>query len=392
MDSAAAGSGRPLRALTVFGTRPEAIKMAPLVRALEAAPGFDSRVCVTAQHRTMLDHVLELFELTPHHDLDLMRDRQTLPHLTAAALTGLSEVLESERPDIVLVQGDTTTTLAGALAAFYAGIPCGHVEAGLRTGDLAAPFPEEANRLLTDRLASFYFVPTSRCRDALLAEGLPAERIWQTGNTVVDALLWIRDRLRQVPLEQDRKVFGSAYPAIARGDDPIVLITGHRRESFGTGFRNICRALHTLATKHPAVHWVYPVHLNPQVQEPVRRHLSNLPNVHLLEPLTYAPFVRLMDRCTFLLTDSGGVQEEAPGLGKPVLVMREVTERQEGVDAGTARLVGTDPDRIVREAKRLLRDPEAYTAMSQAHNPYGDGRAAERIVEALAEALGRSPS
>ena len=378
---------RRLRALSIFGTRPEAIKMAPVVRALESASGFTSRVCVTAQHRGMLDQVLELFELRPHHDLDLMRDRQTLPQLTAAALTGLSEVLAVERPDVVLVQGDTTTTLAGALAAFYADIPCGHVEAGLRTGQLAAPFPEEANRLLTDRLATFHFAPTRRCRDALLAEGLSAERIWQTGNTVVDAMLWVRDRMRGTPIERYRDVLAGAFPAIAESEAPVVLVTGHRRESFGDGLRGICRALRSLAESHSGVHWVYPVHLNPQVQEPVRRRLSGLPNVHLIAPLAYAPFVRLMDRSTFILTDSGGVQEEAPGLGKPILVMREVTERSEGVEAGTAKLVGTDPERIVAEADRLLSDPLAYEAMSQAHNPYGDGRAAERIVAALAATI-----
>ncbi len=372
----------PRRVLTILGTRPEAIKMAPVVRALEAAEGFDSRLCVTAQHRGMLDQALELFELVPDHDLDLMRDRQTLPSLTARALTGLSRVLDNERPDIVLVQGDTTTTFVGALAAFYAGIPTGHVEAGLRTGDLASPFPEEANRLLTDRLASYYFVPTERCRQALADEGVPAERVWLTGNTVVDALLWMRDRVAQTPLETDREALGSAYSCLA-DEAPLVLVTGHRRESFGNGFRRICHALKTLAEKHPEVEIVYPVHLNPEVQEPVRRTLSDLANVHLLPPLAYPPFVRLMDRCSFILTDSGGVQEEAPALGKPVLVMREVTERPEGVEAGTARLVGTDPERIVSEAERLLSDSDAYRAMSRAHNPFGDGRAAERVVEAL---------
>ncbi len=360
--------------------------MAPVVRALRAAEGFESLLCVTAQHRDMLDQVLELFELEPDHDLDLMRDRQTLPSLPARALTGIAGVLEAERPDVVLVQGDTTTAFAGALAAFYAGVPSGHVEAGLRTGDLAAPFPEEANRLLVDRLASFYFVPTEHCRRALAAEHVPAERVWLTGNTVVDALLWVRDRVRRAPLEHHRDALGSAYPTVA-GEMPMVLVTGHRRESFGAGFQRICRALRTLAEKHPEVEIVYPVHLNPEVQEPVHRTLCDLPNVHLLAPLAYPPFVRLMDRCTFILTDSGGVQEEAPALGKPVLVMRAVTERPEGVEAGTARLVGTDPRRIVAEAERLLADPGAYRAMSKAHSPFGDGRAAERIARALASAL-----
>ncbi len=361
--------------------------MAPVVRALEASERFESRLCVTGQHRAMLDQVLELFELEPHHDLDLMRERQTLTALTARALTGISGVLEAERPDVVLVHGDTTTTLAGALASFYAGIPSAHVEAGLRTGDLAAPFPEEANRLLTDRLASFYFAPTERCRTALAAEGVSPERIWLTGNTVVDALLWVRDRLRSIPLEHDRDALGSAYLAVA-GGNPLVLVTGHRRESFGEGFGRICRALKTLAEKHPEVEIVYPVHLNPEVQEPVRRTLSGLPNVHLLAPLAYPPCVRLIDRCRFILTDSGGIQEEAPALGKPVLVMRLLTERPEGIEAGTARLVGTDPERIVGEAERLLTDRGAYRAMSKAHNPFGDGRAAERIARALASVFG----
>lgn len=372
------------RILSIFGTRPEAIKMAPVVRAIEAYPGLESRVCVTAQHRAMLDQVLDLFELVPDLDLDLMRPGQTLPELTARALTGLAQVLDEERPDLVLVQGDTTTAFAGALAAFYAGIPTGHVEAGLRTGDLGAPFPEEANRLLTDRLASLHFAPTARARDALLAEGILPNTIWLTGNPVVDALLWVRDRLKSRPLVGDRAELGSAFEIVAEAENPVVLVTGHRRESFGEGFRRICRALRTLAESHPELHLVYPVHLNPQVQQPVRRHLEDLPNLHLLAPVSYAPFVRLMDRATLVLTDSGGVQEEAPALGKPVLVMRDLTERQEGVDAGTARLVGTDPERIVAEVERLLQDPDAYSAMSRAHNPYGEGNAAERIVEVLA--------
>ncbi len=360
--------------------------MAPVVRALKAAEGFEAPVCVTAQHRDMLDQVLELFELEPDHDLDLMRERQTLPSLTARALTGVSHVLEAVRPDAVLVQGDTTTAFAGTLAAFYAGIPCGHVEAGLRTGNLAAPFPEEANRLLVDRLASYYFAPTERCRRSLAGEGVPEERIWLTGNTVVDALHQVRDRVRATPLAEDRDALATAYPAVA-GKAPLVLVTGHRRESFGDGFRRICEALRILAEHHPEVEIVYPIHLNPQVQEPVHRTLSAVPNVHLLAPLAYPTFVRLMDRCNFILTDSGGVQEEAPALGKPVLVMREVTERPEGVEAGTARLVGTDPERIVAEAERLLTDRAAYRSMSKAHNPFGDGQAAERIVRALASAL-----
>ncbi len=361
--------------------------MAPVVRALAADGRFLSRVCVTSQHRGMLDQVLELFELVPDHDLDLMRPRQALDALTARVLSGLSPVLAAERPDAVLVQGDTTTTFAATLAAFYAGIPVGHVEAGLRTGDLRAPFPEEANRLLADRIATFFYPPTPRCRDVLLAEGHPAGNVHLTGNTVIDALLWMRDRLRQIPVERHRDALGDAYGPVRDPGVPLILVTAHRRESFGEGFRGICRGLRRLAEQRPELQLVYPVHLNPQVREPVRGSLSDLPNVHLPEPLAYAPFVRLLDRATLVLTDSGGIQEEAPGLGKPVLVLRETTERPEGVEAGTARLVGTDPERIVAETERLLDDADAYRAMARAHNPYGDGRAAGRIVDALAEGL-----
>jgi len=383
---------RLIRTLSIFGTRPEAIKMAPIIHALEARDDFESRVCVTAQHRDMLDQALDLFELRPDHDLDLMRDRQTLPELTAAALTGLSHVIDIERPDVVLVQGDTTSTLAGALSAFYARIPIGHVEAGLRTGNFAAPFPEEANRHLTDRLSTFHFAPTDRCRDALLAEGLAAERIWLTGNTVVDALQWVRERIGaeapKVAHQGRRKAFGSAAEIIAYEQSTLILVTGHRRESFGDGFRSICRALASLAETYPKVHFIYPLHLNPNVQATVRSELSAQPNIHLLEPLSYVDFVYLMDRANIVLTDSGGVQEEAPALGKPVLVMREVTERSEGIEFGNAKLVGTDSERIVVETSRLLDEPDAYAAMSRARNPYGDGKAARRIVEALASVMG----
>lgn len=378
----------PIRVLSVFGTRPEAIKMAPVVRLLAADPRFDGRVCVTAQHRDMLDQVLRLFKIQPDHDLDLMQPGQHLHDLTARVLTGLRPVLEAERPDVVLVHGDTTTTLATTLASFYSHVPVGHVEAGLRTGSLDAPFPEEANRVLADRLCRFHFAPTARSRDTLLHEGHAADGVFVTGNTVIDALLWVRDRVAQEPVEAMREHLGSAWPAFLDGATPMVLVTGHRRESFGEGFFNICEALRTIAQRHPEVAVVYPVHLNPNVQEPVRRVLTGVPNVHLLPPMDYAPFVRLMDRSTFILTDSGGIQEEAPSLGKPVLVMRAVTERPEGVDAGTVRLVGTDVDRIVGESERLLGDPSAWDAMKRAHNPYGDGRAAERIAEALAARLG----
>ena len=374
----------PLRVLTVFGTRPEAIKMAPVVRALDADPRFTGRVCVTAQHRDMLDQVLHLFQIEPHHDLNLMRPGQSLHGLTARVIEGLQPVLEAERPDVVLVHGDTTTTLAATLAAFYSRVPVGHVEAGLRTGDLDAPFPEEANRVLADKLCRYFFPPTPRAAEALRAEGVPEGRITVTGNTVIDALLWVRDAARGRPWGAEGAVYGGLAPFLPREDVPVVLITGHRRESFGQGFRDICGALRRLAQRFPGAQWVYPVHLNPQVQAPVREILSDLPNVHLLPPLDYLPFVRLMDRAALILTDSGGVQEEAPSLGVPVLVMRAVTERPEGVEAGTVRLVGTDPDALVAETSRLLTDGAAADAMRRAHNPYGDGRASARILDALA--------
>lgn len=378
---------QPIRVLTVFGTRPEAIKMAPLVQALEADPRFDSRLCVTAQHRDMLDQVLGLFELQPDHDLDLMKPGQNLFDLTGRILMGMRPVLEKEQPAVVLVHGDTTTTLAATLAAFYARVPVGHVEAGLRTGDLSAPFPEEANRVLADRLCSFLFAPTQRSADVLIGEGCPEEQVVVTGNTVIDALLWVRDRALQIPIEEFRLSLGSAFEAVAEPNRRIILITGHRRESFGGGFERICGALRTIAQRHPDVSLVYPVHLNPNVQGPVYRTLADVPNVHLIPPLDYLPFVRLMDRSHFILTDSGGIQEEAPSLGKPVLVMREVTERPEGVDAGTVRLVGTDSDRIVAESERLLTDSDFFETMRRAHNPYGDGQASRRILDALARSL-----
>ncbi len=371
-----------VRVLSVFGTRPEAIKMAPVVHALDAADGIDSRVCVTAQHRDMLDQVLEAFQIRPHHDLDVMLHGQDLFDVTSRCLLGLRGVLREERPDVVLVHGDTTTCLAGTLAAFYERVPVGHVEAGLRTGDLTAPFPEEANRVLADQLCALHFAPTERSRQVLLDEGLPAAGIHVTGNTVIDALLWMRDRVRQRPLTEFEKAYGSATEIVA-GNAPIILVTGHRRESFGGGFEDICTALRRIATSHPGVHIISPVHLNPNVQRPVRSHLSDLPNVHLLHPLEYAPFVRLMDRATIILTDSGGIQEEAPSLGKPVLVMRRTTERPEGVEAGTVELVGTDPDRIVERTQHLLTDSAAYAAVQGAHNPYGDGQASTRIVDVL---------
>jgi UDP-N-acetylglucosamine 2-epimerase (non-hydrolysing) len=372
------------KVLAVFGTRPEAIKMAPVVRAIEDAAGLDVRVCLTAQHREMLDQVVRLFSLPVHHDLDLMRPNQDLADLTARVLTGVRGVIAQERPDLVLVHGDTTTTLGAALAAFYQGVPVGHVEAGLRTGDMTRPFPEEANRVLTDRLSTLFFAPTAQSAATLRAEGAPAERVYVTGNTVIDALLDVRSRVARRSVEDFASALGPDGARVV-GSDRIVLITGHRRESFGEGFESICSAIASLAGRYPEVLFVYPVHLNPQVQRPVRERLSGMANVVLLPPLDYEPFVWLLDRSTMVLTDSGGLQEEAPGLGKPVLVMRDVTERPEGVLAGTVALVGTSEARIVDGVAQLLDDPARYERMSRAVNPYGDGLASGRIVSAIKE-------
>ena len=369
-----------LRVLSVLGTRPEAIKLAPVITRLAQTPGVVSLVCATAQHRQMLDQVLALFEIVPDYDLDLMRPGQDLFDLTARVLTAMKPVLEKAKPDILLAQGDTTTCLAASLAAFYAGVPIGHVEAGLRTGDMAAPFPEEANRVLVSRLARLHFAPTKKAEDNLLAEGTRPETIFVTGNTVIDALLSVRD-----------KAAGAAGAGVL--DDGLkrdwqagkhrVLITGHRRESFGGGFESLCAAIRELAERHPDWRFVYPVHLNPNVQEPVGRILGGLSNVALIEPLEYLPFVWLMDSADVILTDSGGIQEEGPSLGKPVLVMRAVTERPEAVEAGTVMLVGTERAKIIEGMERVLLDRELYRRMSRAHNPYGDGKAAGRIADIL---------
>ncbi|ELQ6263992.1 UDP-N-acetylglucosamine 2-epimerase (non-hydrolyzing) [Cronobacter malonaticus] len=369
-----------MRVLTVFGTRPEAIKMAPLVHALAQDPAFDTRVCVTAQHRQMLDQVLNLFSIVPDYDLNIMKPGQGLTEITCRILEGLKPILTEFRPDVVLVHGDTTTTIATSLAAFYQRIPVGHVEAGLRTGDLYSPWPEEANRTLTGHLAMYHFAPTERSRQNLLRENIPDARIFVTGNTVIDALIAVRDRvLADEPL---RLRLETQYPFLD-GDKKMILVTGHRRESFGEGFEQICRALADIAAQNRDVQIVYPVHLNPNVTEPVNRILGHVENVVLIEPQEYLPFVWLMNHAWLILTDSGGIQEEAPSLGKPVLVMRETTERPEAVEAGTVRLVGTDTQRIVAEVTRLLHDEAAYQAMSHAHNPYGDGQACERILHAL---------
>lgn len=369
-----------MKVLTVFGTRPEAIKMAPLVHALAQDGEIDARLCVTAQHREMLDQVLQLFAIVPDYDLNIMRPGQGLTEITSRILEGLKGVFTEFRPDVVLVHGDTTTTFAASLAAFYHRIPVGHVEAGLRTGDLYSPWPEEANRTLTGHLATWHFPPTETARQNLLRENLPAARMFVTGNTVIDALFWVRDRV--LSDEQLRNGLATRYPFL-EADKKLILVTGHRRESFGDGFERICSALADIARRHPEAQIVYPVHLNPNVSEPVNRILSDIDNVVLIEPQEYLPFVWLMDRAWLILTDSGGIQEEAPSLGKPVLVMRDTTERPEAVDAGTVRLVGTDTQKIVREVTRLMTDEEAYQSMSRAHNPYGDGLACERIVQAL---------
>ncbi|EKM0529025.1 UDP-N-acetylglucosamine 2-epimerase (non-hydrolyzing) [Cronobacter turicensis] len=369
-----------MRVLTVFGTRPEAIKMAPLVHALAQDPAFDTRVCVTAQHREMLDQVLHLFSIVPDYDLNIMKPGQGLTEITCRILEGLKPILTEFRPDVVLVHGDTTTTIATSLAAFYQRIPVGHVEAGLRTGDLYSPWPEEANRTLTGHLAMYHFAPTELSRQNLLRENIPEARIFVTGNTVIDALIAVRDRV--MADESLRLRLETQYPFLD-GDKKMILVTGHRRESFGEGFEQICRALADIAAQNRDVQIVYPVHLNPNVTEPVNRILGHVENVVLIEPQEYLPFVWLMNHAWLILTDSGGIQEEAPSLGKPVLVMRETTERPEAVEAGTVRLVGTDTQRIVTEVTRLLHDEAAYQAMSHAHNPYGDGQACERILHAL---------
>jgi UDP-N-acetylglucosamine 2-epimerase (non-hydrolysing) len=372
-----------LKILTVFGTRPEAIKMAPVIKALEKQPDrFESLVCVTAQHRQMLDQVLELFAIRPAYDLNIMKPGQDLFDITCNVLLGLKPVLEKERPDIVLVHGDTTTTMAASIASFYCRTRVGHVEAGLRTHDKFAPFPEEINRRVTGAVADLHFAPTDASRQNLLREGVAAGAIFVTGNTVVDALLAVSERIKSDPAVAGR--FGREFSFL----DPakrLILVTGHRRENFGTGFEQICHALADIALAYPDVEVLYPVHLNPNVQEPVRRILGRvgLDNVHLIEPVDYLPFVYLMNRSYLIITDSGGVQEEAPSLGKPVLVMRETTERPEAVVAGTVKLVGTNQERIVAEAALLLNDGDAYRAMSLAHNPYGDGQAAGRIIEVL---------
>ena len=371
--------------LLVFGTRPEAIKMAPLYHALRAFPEqFDAKICVTGQHRQMLDQALRVFDVTPDIDLNLMKPSQDLYDVTASVLLGMRDVLLVHRPDALLVHGDTTTTLAAAMAGFYAGVPVGHVEAGLRTNDLQAPFPEEFNRQVASKLTRWHFAPTKSSKQNLMHEGVNEERITVTGNTVIDALFWVRNRIDSDVSRRDRLTnLLNEQLSFSWQTERFLLITGHRRENFGDGFLQICEALKSLATRYPNIHLVYPVHLNPNVRDPVKSNLVNLPNIHLIEPLDYEPFVYLLNHSYIVLTDSGGLQEEAPSLGKPVLVMRNMTERPEAIEAGTVILVGTDRDCIVAHATELLENDATYDRMSRAHNPYGDGYASYRIVDVL---------
>lgn len=369
-----------MKILTVFGTRPEAIKMAPLVKMLAGRANIESRVCVTAQHRQMLDQVLELFEITPDYDLNIMKQGQNLSGITCEILTRMEPVLVEFQPDLVLVHGDTSTTFAATLAAYYQRTAVGHVEAGLRTGNIYSPWPEEANRKLTGALANLHLAPTELSRNNLLREGIDQETVHVTGNTVIDALLWVKSKLQSDQgLSQSLR---DRFPFL-RDEARLVLITGHRRENFGDGFERICEAIRTLAEKFTDVDFLYPVHLNPNVRDPVGRILQGLANIHLIEPQDYLPFVYLMTRSHIILTDSGGIQEEAPSLGKPVLVMRDTTERPEAVAAGTVKLVGTDSQKIIEAVSKLLTNDIEYNRMSFSHNPYGDGKACDRIVNII---------
>ena len=380
------------KVMLVFGTRPEAIKMAPLVKEFQNHPeSFETIVCVTGQHRQMLDQVLQIFDITPDYDLNIMKQGQDLYDVTSRVLTGMRDVLKEVQPDVVLVHGDTTTSTAAALAAFYQQIPVGHVEAGLRTHNIYSPWPEEMNRQITGRIATYNFAPTPLSKQNLLCEAVAEESITVTGNTVIDALYWVVDKIKNdaslnAELEDILKTAGYDVNRLT-GGKKLVLITGHRRENFGNGFINMCTAIKDLTQKYPDVDFVYPMHLNPNVRKPIHEvfgeDLSDLGNMFFIEPLEYLSFVYLMEKSTIVLTDSGGIQEEAPGLGKPVLVMRDTTERPEALDAGTVKLVGTDYVKIVNEVSALLDDEEAYEKMSKAVNPYGDGLACGRIVNTL---------
>lgn len=374
-----------LKTLCIFGTRPEAIKMAPLALSLAADDRFDAKVCVTGQHREMLDQVLDLFELKPDFDLNIMKPGQDLTDVTTSILQGLKSILSEDKPDIVLVHGDTTTTFAATLASYYQQIPVGHVEAGLRTGNIYSPWPEEANRKLTGALTTLHFAPTETSAINLKREGVAEKSIHVTGNTVIDALLEV---VAKLDTKQELQERFKAQFAFLPDEQRIVLVTGHRRESFGGGFERICQALIETARAFPDIQIVYPVHLNPNVREPINRLLAGINNIHLIEPLDYLPFVYLMNRSFLILTDSGGIQEEAPSLAKPVLVMRDTTERPEAVEAGTVKLVGTNIAIMTTELKKLLTDQDYYNSMAFAHNPYGDGHACDRIKDALLVALG----
>ncbi|MFL7042665.1 non-hydrolyzing UDP-N-acetylglucosamine 2-epimerase [Vibrio cyclitrophicus 1F53] len=366
--------------LTVFGTRPEAIKMAPLVHALEADERFEAKCCVTAQHREMLDQVLELFEITPDYDLNLMKAGQTLNEVTARILLELKSVLAEFKPDVVLVHGDTATTFAASLAAYYEQIAVGHVEAGLRTGNIYSPWPEEGNRRLTGALTKYHFAPTTTSKENLLKENFNPEDIYVTGNTVIDALLMVKNKIDS---DKDLNATLAAQFPFLDENKKLILVTGHRRESFGGGFERICEALATTARAHPETQILYPMHLNPNVREPVNRILAGIDNIYLIEPQQYLPFIYLMSKAYIILTDSGGIQEEAPSLGKPVLVMRDTTERPEAVAAGTVKLVGTNVNTIASSLTTLLTNKEKYDEMSVAHNPYGDGKASKEILDRL---------
>lgn len=373
-----------MKIMLVFGTRPEAIKMAPLVLAMKAHPEIDVKVCVTAQHREMLDQVLDLFEIVPEYDLNIMSSGQGLTEITSRILVGLKPIFEDEKPNVVLVHGDTSTTFSASLAAFYQQIPVGHVEAGLRTGNLLSPWPEEGNRKLTGAIANMHFAPTATSEANLLAESVQPESIFITGNTVIDALLWVKTKISDDHSFQAE--LASLFPW-RNTKQRMVLITGHRRESFGDGFEHICKAIADSALAFPDVQFVYPMHLNPNVRQPVNKYLSKIDNIILIEPQDYLPFVYLMVQSDIILTDSGGIQEEAPSLGKPVLVMRDTTERPEAVEAGTVKLVGTSVVNITSALYKLLTDRSEYELMSRAHNPYGDGKACEKIIIALMDAL-----
>ena len=391
--------------LIVFGTRPEAIKMAPLVKEFQRYPqSYRTFVCVTGQHRQMLDQVLDVFDLCPDYDLNIMSPGQDLFDITSKVLLGMRDILKETQPDVVLVHGDTTTSMAVALASFYQQVKIGHVEAGLRTYNLQSPWPEEMNRQMTDRICDYYFAPTDQSRQNLLLERISSEKIFVTGNTVIDALNWVvrkintdsrlHQQLQQQIIEAgyvniDPTPFSSSTRAFCRTSlSPFILVTGHRRENFGDGFRQICKALKEIAFIHPEINIVYPVHLNPNVQMPVYELLNNIKNIYLIKPLDYLPFIFLLQKCYFVLTDSGGIQEEAPSLGKPVLVMRNTTERPEALEAGTVKLVGTDTDTIIEAVTSLIDDPQAYHHMVKMNNPYGDGKACERIVNVIIKSLG----